>query len=826
MNDVLDNISTNLLFKIRDSREVSDNIAIIFIGSEDIKDLGGWPITRDYYSYAIHALKSSGAKVIGIDIFFDKRNSKFPEYDQIFSNFISSAGNIILPFTFSELITPKDGILVGLNPHFPDEIFSTNTAGLGYSNFGKQTISYKCPILVSTGDSVFTSFGLELAKEFLDISEPVALKKQSVIFSSNHQNDIIYPVDSYGQLRLNHFGGIDKFQTMSFVELLQTFKNSPEKLVFKDKLVIVAVSAPGLSILKSTPLDDLLPASLIHATVAENIINQTYIRETPILAEWFLIVCILLFTLWLWKSKKRLLILLSLIGLPAFYFILSFILFNSIYLYLPFIFPFLTFISVNGFIGRQALKEKQYKDSSVKKLLEEQINQKEKDLENARNDLNNLKDNLEREYTLSEQTSLTAEKSQETILKLESELRDLKTYIISDDKDILTDFKNIIYSENSKMKDVLALVSKVSKDDIPVIILGETGTGKEIIANAIHEKSDRKNTSFVGVNCGALTETLLDSELFGHEKGSFSGAHARRRGRFELANGGTIFLDEITETTPRFQARLLRVLQEGEFERVGGEQAIKVDVRVIAATNRNLQVEMETGRFRSDLYYRLNGFPISIPPLNERIEDIPLLCNHFLNKYKYKIITGFSDKAMDQMKIYSWPGNVRELENTIRRAAILAQSEERAIIRESDLPDEMTHAKNEPKIEITHQPLETQILESLRALKFARSAIGQTAKALGNKDRGTITEYFRGTCFEHLANNNFDIDQTAKSISDSKDEEVIDKVKLKITDYLSNVKIFTGNLKPEETDLSKGSIYKGLPKKYHPYLEKVINNLK
>jgi len=326
----------------------------------------------------------------------------------------------------------------------------------------------------------------------------------------------------------------------------------------------------------------------------------------------------------------------------------------------------------------------------------------------------------------------------------------------------------------------------------------------------------RRNAAFVAINCGALPETLLESELFGHEKGSFTGAGARRRGRFELANGGTIFLDEITETTPAFQTRLLRVLQDGAFERLGGEETIKVDVRVIAASNKDLQAEVKQGRFRVDLFYRLNGFSLTIPSLLDRRDDIPLLAAHFLKKHGHQAVTAFSDRAMEILQTHHWPGNVRELENVVRRAAILAQSAGRKIIQHGDLPREITERDAPQAAAAVYQSLEAQILETLRALKFSRSAITQTAKALGNRDRGTITEYFRGLCFEHLVNAGYDVEAAARALAATADAQTIERVKAKIQEYLKSLQ------SPAADGPGSASLYKGLPKKYHPYLEQVL----
>jgi DNA-binding NtrC family response regulator len=248
-------------------------------------------------------------------------------------------------------------------------------------------------------------------------------------------------------------------------------------------------------------------------------------------------------------------------------------------------------------------------------------------------------------------------------------------------------FENII-TKSSKMQRMIELIKVVAKSNATVLITGESGTGKELVARAIHSQSHRQSKPFVAVSCAALPESLLESELFGHEKGSFTGAYARKKGKFEFANGGTLFLDEIGEMSANIQVHLLRVLEEKEFSRVGGNEPIKVDVRVVSATNKDLRKAIEKGEFREDLYYRLNVVPIELPPLRERKEDIPLLARHFLNKFALenkKEVSEFSPEATEFLLGYDWPGNVRELENAIERAAILAKD---SLITIADLPQE------------------------------------------------------------------------------------------------------------------------------------------
>jgi len=237
-------------------------------------------------------------------------------------------------------------------------------------------------------------------------------------------------------------------------------------------------------------------------------------------------------------------------------------------------------------------------------------------------------------------------------------------------------FENII-AKSPKMQQVIEVIKVVARSNATVLITGETGTGKEVVARAIHSQSHRHGKPFVALSCAALPESLLESELFGHEKGSFTGAYAQKKGKFEVANRGTLFLDEIGEMSANIQVHLLRVLEEKEFTRVGGNEPIKVDVRVISATNRDMKQAIASGQFREDLYYRLNVVNIELPPLRERREDIPLLAQHFLKKFaveNQKEIAGFSPEATDFLLRYDWPGNVRELENTIERAVILAQN--------------------------------------------------------------------------------------------------------------------------------------------------------
>jgi len=302
--------------------------------------------------------------------------------------------------------------------------------------------------------------------------------------------------------------------------------------------------------------------------------------------------------------------------------------------------------------------------------------------------------------------------------------------------------KSIIF-KSEIMNQLMKMIERVAASNANILVLGESGTGKELIARAIHEKSTRKNKPFVAINCGALRETLLESELFGHEKGSFTGAYQKKMGLAEVASGGTLFLDEIGELSQAIQAKLLRFLQEGEVYRVGGKDPIKVDIRLICATNRDLEKEVQVGNFREDLFYRINTIVASVPPLRRRKEDIPALITHFLSSNDHAYLNRgrqMDEEAMKLMSNYEWPGNIRELQNVCERLQILCEGH---VIMVNDIPDNIRNpevrdetAEYDPTITLAE--LEKRYI--LKALAHfdgnktqAANALGITIKTLYNK---------------------------------------------------------------------------------------------
>jgi len=822
-NNTVTNFTIDMQLKLRGERQFSDKILVVYVGQDDVQSLG-WPLTRDYFGYITHILQHSGAKVISFDILFSTKDTRYPEYDESLADFFEIAGNISLPMTFSEIKNAPDGsnLLIGESPNFPISEFKDLAAGIGFSYLGEETIIRKVPLIVKSGDDFVFSFGCELARSYLGGTGSFNMNSNNIQFSNSSCERFSVPVDQNGFFRLNHFGDPQKISSISLVELIQTYRSNPDSLNLSEKLVLVAVTSPEIAKLKVTPLSAAFPASFIHATVAENIIEQNYFRVVSGFFELLLIFLPSLFLMVIWKYQIKRMFIYSAIGIILLFWLISILLFNFTNLIVPIFYPTLAYLTLFTFFSLIYFKRQHQIDLSQKLLLETEIKNKQKQLEDAETNFTELQEKLNHELkekeALSEESQSLLTEKMNVVQTLEKQLRDLQTYTVINQINVSSDFPEIIHSEKSKLVEVINLVTKIGSDDISVLISGETGTGKELIARAIHKSGKRTIKPFVAVNCGALPETLLESELFGHEKGSFTGAQSQRRGRFELANGGTLFLDEITETTPGFQAKLLRVLQEGTFERLGGERTIKVYVRIIAASSKDLKSEVDLSRFREDLFYRLNGFPLFLPPLRERKEDIPLLVSHFLKKHDYHELGGFSDRVMEVLLRYHWPGNVRELENVVRRCAILAQSENRKLIQIQDLPIDIIEEDQESR-KIQYQPIEKQVLDMLRFLKFSHSAISQTAKALGNRDRGTITEYFKGICFKNMVNTNFDVKQTAVVIAGTNDEEIVNRVLSKLIQYVDNIKSIHVN----ETQANNLAKFKGLPRKYHPYLLQVID---
>ncbi|MFQ5560058.1 MAG: sigma 54-interacting transcriptional regulator [Nitrospinota bacterium] len=381
-----------------------------------------------------------------------------------------------------------------------------------------------------------------------------------------------------------------------------------------------------------------------------------------------------------------------------------------------------------------------------------------------------------------------------------------------------------IITANKKLLEAFRLLKKAAAVKSPVLILGEAGTGKELFASAVHRLSRRKERSLVTLNLPAITETLMESELFGHKKGAFTGANDNKIGKFEQAEGGSIFLDEIGEMKLELQSKLLRVLQTGEIDPVGGKTK-KVDVRVIAATNKNLKQEVEKGSFRLDLFSRLNVITLTLPPLSERPEDVELLTNFYIqyfNQANERNITGVSEKAMEALKRYQWKGgNIRELRNTIDRGTIFAEGN---LITEKDLNLAQDTPSERPPLKpvIQHQSADVSgdgaFLDLMRQKGFEINSVAGELK----QSRGTVAARFKGICFHFLAEGRLDVSIAAKSVAG--DEQKHELIERKILGYYKNLENICKDFSEKQGAIEECTKrFKNMPQAYHPALQEVIN---
>ena len=795
---------TALKYQLRGERQADTNVVIVYIDDDALRILG-WPVRRNFYALMVKALTELGAKAVGIHAYFAHPVPEYPEYDDLLASVVESAGNVVLPANFGSIVLTDSieggpsPIVLGNDFHQPFWKLHAAAAGIGHENF---TDENDVPVFIRFGDSLVPSFGAELMRVYT-----------GKIFT--HGQNVV---------RQNFPGRISSFTTYPFLEVLKSYDayqadgaTSVPVRHFKGKLVLIGVIADGYSKVFNTSVDPRFPGTALHAVFLDNVLQSGFVI-TP--DNWFVyFLCMIVggmsaaAIVFLPTSFSRVVAFGSLIVVV----IASFSLFASVSYVLP-VSP-LVIVGVVTSISALVYKHR---------ITSEQLGtlQAEKDSVLAQlHDREAKLAVLEREL-IDVETKQSTERSDELleeIRRYKAEIRDLSSkaddmieYQPSEGKTdvVVADFEGIVYEKNGKMKSVIDFVSKIADNDAPVLILGESGTGKELVARAIHKRSGRSSGPFVAVNCGALSENLIESELFGHEKGAFTGAVRDKPGRFEIADGGTIFLDEIGEVSEVFQVKLLRVLQESEFERVGGTKTLRVDVRVLAATNKDLRDQVNAKRFREDLYYRLNVLTVSLPPLRERQQDIAILTNHFLALENGNMRV--SKNVMEALRSYSWRGNIRELESAIKRAVLLARAEGRQMISMKDLTGEISAAIRGVV------SIEEQILGSLREKGFSRSSISDTAEELGGFNRGTVAEYLRGQCLQAFAEQGFDLERTVRQISLSSDNEVNDRVRKKMREYLTNLSEGIDMSQPWE--VAKASLKpktKNLPLRYHTHLAQV-----
>lgn len=831
----VENQLTAVRYQWRGERQVDTNIVVIYIDNEAVQSLG-WPVRRNFYALMIKALSDLQVNAVGIDIQFETPNTEYPEYDELLATVLAAANNVVLTSYFGLLtqeVTSSSSVsntmpqfpqvqgtaFHGKELHLPLPSFLGGAAGVGHGNI---TDEGRVPFFVQAGDVAIPAFALEALRVY------AGLPREAVSYSGGELK--FTTTGEAGRILKNKEGLADldfplkasSVRSYPFLEVLKSYDALRADQVasvpvasFKGKIALIGVIAEGRSTFLDTPVSARFPSLVYHAIFIDNALRGSFITSMDRIPVYLLCLIIgcgcaiaILFMASHWGKILSLCLLMS-------FGVLSFILFISSSYILP-VMP-LFVVGMVSTIGSLFYKQK-FVRQQVGVLMREkeaiiaQLKDREAKVVVLERELMDFESKRSADRTVELLEDIRKYKAE--IRALGSQADDMEAYspAAADATDIAA-FEQIVYDKNGTMKPVIDFVAKIADSETPVLILGESGTGKELIARAIHKRSRRSGEPFVAVNCGALAETLLESELFGHERGAFTGAIKDKPGRFELANNGTIFLDEIGEVSEGFQLKLLRVLQEGELERVGGTKTLKVNVRVLAATNKHLKELVKAGKFREDLFYRLNVLLVEIPTLSERQEDIPLLINHFLRRETNNAIR-VSKNVMEALQNYPWPGNIRELESAIKRAVLLAEAESRSMITMKDLTGEISAAIQ------GSVAVEDQILDAVREKGFSRSSITETAVELGGLNRGTVAEHLRGQFLKAFVEHRFDVEQTIKYLSLSADREMNERVGKRLQEYLANLQDAVDKTKP--WDLSKNLLkpkVKNLPHRFHIYVE-------
>lgn len=773
---VTDSAAGDIFVKLRGELKPDSSIVLVYFSEEDISRIGPWPVKRNYYALLINHLTRLNVKKIGLEIFLSSRLVTQTIYDQLLKNEIEKSGKVFLSSLAGRIIEGGDKFYTDSLSYPSPKLLNENFPS-GHINFLREE-DYVIPLGI-------TNYGL--------IEKAFALQLSDTEAAGN-------------SIAVNFHCSWERFTKYSVIEFNDlVYNNSSELKKLQDKIVIIGVGDLSVARQIQSTFDDAMPGMALHAFALDNLLNNRYLRTEAYLPSAILLILILMgFIFLVNKVKGKIYINYLVFGLTVILicFALSMIFFQKI-AHSFFILPFAALIAASLTAYFLEGRKKLLNETEILKSL---LNKKETELARLQTELDS-----------------SGAGSSELISKINTLKADIEKLRESDEDRLKADVEyrveikdlfGIVYRSKA-MSEAAELIKKAAPTDATILITGESGTGKELAARAIHLLSTRKDNNFVAVNCGALSESLLESELFGHMRGAFTGANADKKGRFEAADKGTIFLDEIGETTENFQLKMLRVLQFGEIEKVGSSYTNKVDVRVIAATNKDLEMLVNEKKFRQDLYYRLNVFQIKLPSLRNRKEDIEILAGHFLKNESKEM--NFSKAVLQALNDYEWKGNVRELESVIKRAVIFAKAENRNLIQLSDLPGEI--------VKRVKYNFEDHVLESLRSKRFSHSSVTETAKELGNVNRTLISENFRGMAFKILCESDFDLEETVSIIGGTGDEEVKERVQGKIQTFINNIEkdiSSTGSVSFDSVKKSLSSKYKNLPVKFHSYLDKVI----
>ena len=881
-------------FQLRGNIKTHPKIVLIDCDDPSMSKLGRWPWKRDVHAQMIKKLKSYGAKVIAYDILFSYPATENEDNDLSQSTLL--AGNLIYPAgmelstdksadinlvpqsaskSFINNMTAESDFFYITNALFPFQKLVNNSLGSGHiaSHRDNDGSIRKVPLLVKNNDRLFPAFAFSAILHFLKVSkENVVVRpgteillKNAVFSNENVEKSYHIPINDRGEMLINYAGRwTETFQHISFIDLYENkYPENDLKELIGNSLVIVSNSATGFDI-KPVPVEKDYPGGGIHANIANTILTKSFITYpssfTNVLMLFIISIgCALVIYNKQWQNQ-----LLSFFLIWTGYLLLSFYLFNSAGVAMEILRPTFTLFMSSLIFALWFGRKEQIKAETLtkeKETLETELTTINQNLDKKEDQINALNLELNQLTEKVKETETRQDtKIEELTLKLENELK-AKNLLKEKKKELERKYKDLIthvpmkkdtlpveleplikeclehgiITRNPAMLELFQQLKKASETTISILLLGASGTGKELFARAVHALSPRSDKPFVIADLTTIPETLVESELFGHVKGAFTGAESDKKGKFQVADGGTIFLDEIGEMKSELQSKLLRILQEGEFNQVGDNRQIKVNVRIIAATNCDLKNEIKEKRFREDLFYRINGISLNLPRLDERKEDIPLLAHHFVQKYSLefnKEITGTSELATKQLEEEQWQGNIRELENIIQRAVALSNTE---IIQEKDLGlpvsdiNNVRGQKTEDRRQKTEGSLnrgdrlsyeeaeDESFLNILRENSFSIDKVKRILKI----ERGSVSGRFKGICFKVLQECDGNIQKAVQKIAAN--NGLVKEVESKIYEYRNNllekIKSYQNTDQAVEEILKKE---KNTKKKYLKYIENFV----
>ncbi len=825
-------------YRLSGGRPIDTSIVVLYFDGEDLAALGGVPVKRSYYAYLFQVLRNAGVRAVGFDIALAEEDIDHPEYDRLLASELGRNDRLVFSTYFRSIdVEGKDTTVGGASPPesmmyepavgerapvgsqcvLPARSLIDSVRALGHTNILSDG---RIPLLIESGNRVCPSLAIELLRlgEGLDRSQVVF--GGQVVRLQGAGRTITLPMDASGCITVRYMGGISSLHMVPAVEVMKeaaTGRETSELLhALRDKIVLVGIVDPGRGGTIATPFSDQFPSIGLHATLLHNALHNNFLTTGSPLARTLLalvagVLCAGLIAIV--PERFGMAVPLALLVLLL---VLSHLLFAAFDYALGITPSFLTVVMVGGgmlVVRYRTMHHRMEEVLQEREVILAQLRSREGELREAEHQQELLRASDREKSALQEKIR----RYKDEIEELAAKASDLQRYPEEHQGTAERTYDGIVYHAQSPMADLLAMVAKVADTDATVLILGESGTGKELIAKALHAHSRRSGSPFLAINCGALSETLLESELFGYERGAFTGAVKDKPGKFELAGTGTIFLDEIGETSEAFQVKLLRVLQDGTFERIGGVETLQSRARVVAATNRDLKEAVEKRKFREDLFYRLNTIMLTVAALRERAIDIPVLTEYFIAQEDPAM--GCSSAVMELLERQQWRGNVRELQSVVRRAVLLARADARDLIRVRDLPAE---------IAATAQQLgamEHRVVASIRAKGFSRNAISETAEELGGLNRGTVAEYFRGYCFRTFIESEQDFTRAGAVIAGTAEGELRTRAERKLAGYLQNAVESVDRTAPlEEVKLNARPKFKNLPQRYHPYLDQIIES--